>query len=453
MPLDLQPLIDQFYDYFLDLYHKQKGSGASSGHLDTADAGEPFLAFGGIGTPLTPEMFLLADGSPSTALVREQFSGLANMLPELDGTAIGAPGLLSADSSYGALLAQAQPSTAADAATLGALKDPALRAYQEAAVEPLILGGVEYRPAIPVPDDWPLPSGDAAWSHYSYKTEAKTTVTTTPPPASAPPIRKPVVPRPLPDWRWRVAKPELRDAVTSIGTVSATVAPRPVVVPSTALPARIAMLRPVVPLVAQSPAAAASPGAFRTMARAPAMRAASPALADELLSVRGPTAAPAQPATARLIRSRLLLEKMQVVREQSQPQAVTSSAMELSFSYCMVIAKRPWVSGGFLTARNWYIPRMHAGEIASGTGQGPGSFEVMPTAALCVRDLTIAATWSAEEKAVLSAITKFGPFSLVGSKLDIAGTSLTCKGMQIVGWVMEPMPKLPPNSDPSLPVS
>ncbi len=127
--------------------------------------------------------------------------------------------------------------------------------------------------------------------------------------------------------------------------------------------------------------------------------------------------------------------------------------MELSFSYCMVIAKRPWVSGGFLTARNWYIPRMHAGEIASGTGQGPGSFEVMPTAALCVRDLTIAATWSAEERAVLPAITKFGPFSLVGSKLDVAGTSLICRGMQIVGWVMEPMPKLPPNSDPSLPVS
>jgi hypothetical protein len=445
--LDLQPLIDQFYDYFLDLYHKQQGAGASGGHLDTARAGQPFLAFGGIGAPLTPEMFQLADGSPSTALVREQFSGLANMLPELEGTAIGAPGLLNADSSYGALLAQAEPLTAADAAALGALKDPAQRAYQEAAEQPLIQGGVEYHPAIPVPDNWPLPSGDPAWSHYSCKSEARTSVT--PPP----PVASPAVPRPLPNWRWRVATPELRASVSSIGTVSATITPRPAAVATASLPPRVALLRPRMPIAAEAPAAALSAGAARTLGPVPAMRAANPALAREALVASRPVAAPPQRATAQVIRSRLLLEQMQAVQLQSQPQAVTSSSMELSFSYCMVTAKRPWVSSGFLTARNWFIPRMRAGEIASGTGQGPGSFEVMPTAALCVRDLTIAATWSAEERAVLPAITKFGPFSLVGSKLDAAATSLICKSMQIVAWVMEPMPMLPPNSDPSLPVS
>jgi hypothetical protein len=445
--LDLQPLIDQFYDYFLDLYHRQQGAGASGGHLDTARAGQPFLAFGGIGAPLTPEMFQLADGSPSTALVREQFSGLANMLPELEGTAIGAPGLLSADSSYGALLAQAAPLTAADGAALGALKDAAERAYQEAAEQPLIQGGVEYHPAIPVPDNWPLPSGDSAWSHYSGKTEAKASVT------APPPVASPAVPRPLPNWRWRVATPELRAAVSSVDTVSATITPRPGPVVTAALPPKVALLRPTMPGAARTPAAALSAGPVRTVGPAPAMRAAPPTLAREALVVAPPVATAPQRATAQVIRSRLLLEKMQAVQQQSQPQAVTSSAIELSFSYCMVTAKRPWVSSGFLTARNWFIPRMRAGEIASGTGQGPGSFEVMPTAALCVRDLTIAAAWSAEERAVLPAITKFGPFSLIGSKLDAAATSLTCKGMQIVAWVMEPMPMLPPNGDPSLPAA
>ena len=57
-------------------------------------------------------MFRLQDGSVSTALVTEQFSGLANLLPDLDGTTITSPGLLSADGAYGALLAQAQPLTA-----------------------------------------------------------------------------------------------------------------------------------------------------------------------------------------------------------------------------------------------------------------------------------------------------------------------------------------------------
>ena len=127
--------------------------------------------------------------------------------------------------------------------------------------------------------------------------------------------------------------------------------------------------------------------------------------------------------------------------------------MELSFRYCMVTARRPWVSSAFLTARNWFIPRMRAGEIASGTGLGEGSFEVMPTAALCVRDLRITAAWSAEERAVLPAMTKFGPFSLVGSQLEANATSLLCPGIQIIGWVMEPMPKLPPNSDPNLPTA
>jgi len=179
----------------------------------------------------------------------------------------------------------------------------------------------------------------------------------------------------------------------------------------------------------------------------------SGAQASKVRDLRRP--APGTPARpqVQVIRSQVLLNQIQAVREQSQPQAVTSSSMELSFSYCMVTAKRNWLSGGFLTARNWFIPRLRAGEIASGTGLGHGSFEVMPTAAICVRDLTISAAWSAEEKAVLPAITKFGPFSLIGSKLDAASTSLICKGMQIVAWVMEPMPKLPPNSDPSLPTS
>jgi hypothetical protein len=144
---------------------------------------------------------------------------------------------------------------------------------------------------------------------------------------------------------------------------------------------------------------------------------------------------------------------LQDVREQSRLQAVTSSSMELSFRYCLVTARRPWGSGAFLTARKWNIPRMRAGEIASGTGLGKGSFGVMPTAARCVRDLTINAAWSAEKRSVLPAMTKFGPFSLVGGQFDAGATSLTCAGIQVIGWVMEPMPMLPPNGDPDLPAA
>jgi hypothetical protein len=183
------------------------------------------------------------------------------------------------------------------------------------------------------------------------------------------------------------------------------------------------------------------------------MRMMPGAMLAERGTLARPIAMKSPPIIAEVVQSKVLLQQLQTVREQSTPQSVTSSSMELSFRYCMVTARRPWVSSAFLTARNWYVPRMRAGEMASGTGQGEGSFEVMPTAALCVRDLRIAAAWSAEERAVLPAMTKFGPFSLVGSQLEANATSLLCPGIQIIAWVMEPMPKLPPNSDPNLPTA
>jgi hypothetical protein len=450
--IDLQPLVDRFYDYFLDLYHKQSDAEISGAHADAAKAGEPFLAFGGIGAVITPEMFLLGDGSPSTALVTEQFSGLANLLPNLDGTTITSPGLLSADSAYGALLVQAQALTPEDMPVLGAIKDPAKRTYEEAEETPLIHGGVEYRPALPLPPNWPLPSGEAAWSSYSYKSEEKTTVTAPPPRPG---------PRPIPDWRWRIAPPALRDAVKNIDTVATTVTPRAEPVPTAAMQARIAVLRAPAAMMAR-PAAPAPARAAAGANFAPAtLKRTSPVLTKaEFVTAESPTRqSPPIVAEVQLqqqfevVQSKVLLQQLQTVREQSQPQSVTASSMELSFRYCMVTVRRPWVDSAFLTARNWFIPRMRAGEIASGTGLGEGSFEVMPTAALCVRDLRITAAWSAEERAVLPAMTKFGPFSLIGSTLDAAATSLLCPGIQIIGWVMEPMPRLPPNSDPSLPTA
>ena len=449
MAIDLQPLVDRFYDYFLDLYHRQNNPDAVGAHADSAKPGQPFLAFGNIGTAITPAMFTLQDGSGSMALVTEQFSGLANLLPELEGTTIAGPGLLDADGAYGAMLVQAQPLTAADLPGLGAIKGPAEQVFDQATELPLIHGGAEYHPALPIPPDWPLPSGASAWASYSYTTEQSASVTPSP--------QQPGVPRPDVLWRWRVAPPALMDSVRSVASVAAKVAPPPPPPPAPAVAARVAMLR--TPFVLAPATMAVQPHlatAVRpTVVAAPHLMSGARATVGvgvvERSDVVVRPAPLAPPVQLQIMRSQVLQAQLQAVRAQSQPQAVTSTSMELSFQYCMVTARRPWISGAFLAARDWFIPRMRAGEIASGTGLGNGSFEVMPTAALCVRDLVIKATWSAEERAVLPAMTKFGPFSLIGSKLDATSTSLSCPGIQIIGWVMEPMPKLPPNSDPSLP--
>jgi hypothetical protein len=72
----------------------------------------------------------------------------------------------------------------------------------------------------------------------------------------------------------------------------------------------------------------------------------------------------------------------------STPQTITSKSIKLSFDYCLVEAQREWLSGSFVTARYWYVPHTKADEIASGTGAGSGSFEVLPVAAIVVRTLS-----------------------------------------------------------------
>ena len=230
---------------------------------------------------------------------------------------------------------------------LGAIKDPAQRAYEEAGEQPLIHGGVEYRPALPLPPNWPLPSGEAVWSSYSYKSEEKTTVT-------APPSPRPGIPRPVPDWRWRVAPPTLRDMVKNIDTVAATVTPRPAPIPTAAMQAKIAVLRAPVAMMARpaalEPARVAAGASF-----APAtLERTSPVLTKTQFIRAKPPAGQSPPIVAEVqlqqqfevVQSKVLLQQLQTVREQSQPQSVTASSMELSFRYCMVTVRRPWVDFG-----------------------------------------------------------------------------------------------------------
>lgn len=440
VPLDLDRMVGEFYDYFLDLYRQGRGKDPDA----PPAAGEPFLAFAPVGTPITEDMFKLKDGSFHEPLVVEQFSLLANPLPEIEGTAITADGLLSADEAYWSLLAQARPLTPDDAEALGAIRGPAEKSFAEAAKPPLVFGGEDYYPALPIPPNFPLPGGEAAWTTREFTQTEATAAVPAPPPRPAPP-------RPVTPWRWRVAPEELSSAVKSLGAVEAAVEPR--VMASAKLASRAAVLRAAAP-AALAPAAATPQVASAVARLAPGVRVLRPPLRVDVTPLRPRPVLPQRPPPAAVVakqRADIMRLRLEALRERSQPQAVTSRSLTLSFQYCMVAVRRPWMSGAFLHARNWYVPRMRAGEAASGSGTGEGAFEVVPTAALCVRDLSIKAEWSAEETAVLASIAKFGPFSLVGRRIEAGTNALSCPGIQVVGWVFEPLPVLPPNSDPALP--
>jgi hypothetical protein len=443
--VDLAKMVEEFYDYFLGLYHQKRGEEqqhtdlAAAAGSEPASAADAFLAFAGIGTAITPGMFQLTDGSFYTPLVTEQFSLLANDLPKLDGATIATSGLARADEEYGLLLAQAQPLKPEDMQALGAIKGPAEKNFAAAMEEPRTFGGVPYHPALPTPPDWPLPSGDSAWVTREFK-QTETTVVSRPPVPAPAPLPRPAVPRPQMAWRWRVAPAELSGAVKSVDAMQAAVAPRAVAATLLKPAASMAMMR--APMLskemAASPARMVAP-AVRTTATAPV------AMMARRVEFESPPIIPV------IERADMLQLRLQELRERSQPQSVTSRSLTLSFQYCLVTARRLWLSGAFLNARNWYVPGRHAGEIASGTGTGDGSLEVIPTAALCVRNLTIKAEWSAEETAALANFVKLGPFSLVGREIHAESNTMTCPVTQIIGWVMEPLPRLPPNSDPALP--
>ncbi len=95
------------------------------------------------------------------------------------------------------------------------------------------------------------------------------------------------------------------------------------------------------------------------------------------------------------VRSDVMMLRAAELSQRSTPQAVTAKRLKLSFDYCLVRANRPWVSTGLIAGRNWYIPHTRAGEFATGTGTGTGggAFEVMPMAALAVKNLVIEADW------------------------------------------------------------
>jgi hypothetical protein len=476
MALDLMPLINDFNAYFLGLYHQAAtpasgvpGSAQTEGGQTVSSPAEtnlsasatpsnggqatigPFLAFSNLGTPITPDMFLLKDGTLYDGLAVEQFSTLANALPTIqDGSIMGA-GLLTVDGLYSLMLDQSQAVSASDMEAFGAVKRDAQKAF-DSTLPGLTPGVGEFHPAVPTPIDWPFPGAAAAWSSRRFEQSETVVVEPTPTPSVLrPPVPQEIAPRP---WTWHVAPDNLAHTIGSVEAVRNTVPPHQVVLSAAQFAKHPVAIHPMfaASMVTRAGQFAAAPPRF-----APAVAAtAHPVMASAMMAERmvmtkpNPATPQAHVVSATFVRSDVMMLHVAALSQQSVPQAVTAKSLTLSFDYCLVRATRPWLSTGLLALRNWYVPHTKAGEFASGTGIGSGSFEVMPTAALVVKSLVIEADWSSEETAVLAKLAKFGPFSLVGRSISTEKNSLRCDGMQIVGWVFEPMPCLPPSSDPAL---
>ena len=441
MSTDFQQLVQDFYDYFINLYRNANESAAA----------ETFLAFEPIGTAITPEMFLLRTGEFSSVLALEQFSSLANTLPILDGVTIKAPSIKTVDGLYDLMIVSAQPTPTSDRAPFDKFRGDADEAFDRAIIAPLISTGRRYCPAVATPPDWCSPQGLANWSSKSFTTTEKTETTNqsgTPAPADLDLNLK---------WRFRRLPAELTPAVESPGAMlrvqpqlemnlsPVEASPKRMIMHNLSLSQEAAPIR-----TTMSPMriAFARPMIMENLVHSSAnanLQMASVAVND------GHVANPAEGRneTTLVVGSEILAAQSQALNAAASSQEVTSKTLSLSFDYCLVTVTRPWVSTEFLTIKDWYLPGSRAGDISSGNGSGDAPFEVMPVAALVVKNLRIKADWSHSDQASIQDSVALGPFSLVGRSINSISGELTCPGMQIVGWVCEPMPMLPPASDPA----
>jgi hypothetical protein len=131
------------------------------------------------------------------------------------------------------------------------------------------------------------------------------------------------------------------------------------------------------------------------------------------------------------------------IKENAPTQQVTTNSISISFDYCIVNIRRPWLEEAFLSSNNWYVPGLTKAQLnTSGT---TGNLPVLPVGFIAIRNLNIEAQWTDQDMVNSRNATDFGPFEV---RFNSMTNKLSHDGIQIIGWMLQKMPDLPPNNPP-----
>lgn len=387
----------------------------------------------------------------SPALAVERWSTFVNGIPVEDSDGISVMFTNNAiDTLYGLrLLGAALPYLApgADEATKSAaiasfslLKDNALKQWTQINRESLLTLGDDFKPSLAAPETWYDKSNSSIWTSQTFQISE---------PAAAPPTS------PRPDlWRLKI------DDATLKGLVSQ---PDP---PPTApgfafkralMIADVHRLEPV--------AATAAPPAVHTaatpVARAPMLRAAGAFGIGAAAITRLHRVDDAATLIAPAVRTFTLHDEVQqqfrtlnlpqrrVMNEylvaQAPTKPTTTPSVSITFEFCLIRIARPWFVDAFINDRSWCVPGTTRGQLTAPDKFG-ATLPLLPIAAVAVRNLKISGHWTTDDVSTAAMATDFGPFKVDSG---IVNNSLSHAGIQVVGWLMQRMPPLPPN-DPGL---
>lgn len=130
------------------------------------------------------------------------------------------------------------------------------------------------------------------------------------------------------------------------------------------------------------------------------------------------------------------------IKEKSPSKAIKTNNVSISFEYCLVNVRRKWFNEVMcIINRLWYIPGIKKGSISD---PKIGGLSHLPIAFLAVKNLNISANWDSLDKKQLEKVVSFGPFDINNHNIKEKG-SLSHNGIQIIGWMLQKLPELPPN--------
>jgi hypothetical protein len=397
MPTDTSDLMGKVYDFF-------------SGVYASVSTKQAFLAFEPLGLPMPSASFKdnPADTVLDPALAVYVLSGLANAAATVNGGSLIRAGQ-KFETFMKLFMLGSMPVDANSAQSLGAAKLDATPAFGQTLPVPGPIPSRFY-PAYVTPASWYDPSVNDNWTSHTVGDQQTTQQPGAPPPPPSPPRQIPID-RPV----WRVVAPPLRPVlVTPVSPVQQQFHPQ-----------------------------------MRMMATA--YRPLAAAAAASTISASSRPAAVLDHPTMLHLPSQMAVSQLAAVQANSQPQAVATNSISVSFDHCVATLTRPWFPDTLLLLRNWLVPGYVRGEISNGVGAGDtGLMPLLTTAFVAIRNLKISAQWSASDLDAIQGSAGFGPFSLVGRTFDSSTGTLAAPGIQIIGWFCVAFGVLPPASDPAL---
>lgn len=437
MALSLDSIYKPISDFFLNLFK--------------TDSENPvFFRFAKIGSVISDEDFIdphfPTQYSPS--LAREYFSDIVNNIPieDPDGENIFFTQNDIDETFHDRLLGPSIPFVPNDSASdvsemiinsFSAIKADAIKNWDNIRAESSTGLMMDYRPSLASPENWYDKTKNDLWTPYSFHVEE----TTAPASTESPKFQL---------WKMRLNDDQLQKAF-------------PVLETSTEVKPQVLMSHPMIFKAGLFKVAATD-----TIEETPKVRPLQPAIkaatvtslaranvvttppifsAGKVVAIDGVVRSPVKQNFHNAfwglnVKNRVLVS--QYIKDQAPTQPVKTNSFSISFKYCVINIDRPWLKSSFIYDKNWFIPNTIKGQLTTNDNSG-GNMPVLPISFVAIKELIIEANWSQTDIEISKSATDFGPFEVDS---QIINNKLSHEGIQIIGWLLQKMPDLPPNDPP-----